>query len=84
VLRLLFAEGESWRLLGLKGDERVSIEGLAALKPMQTVEAAIVSADGKKRTVRLKAAIDTADELDYFRNGGILPYVLRSLAKRAA
>jgi aconitate hydratase len=32
----------------------------------------------------LKAAIDTADELDYFRNGGILPYVLRSLAKRAA
>ena len=39
VLPLLFAEGESWRSLGLKGDERVSIEGLAALKPMQTVEA---------------------------------------------
>jgi aconitate hydratase len=83
VLPLLFAEGESWRSLGLKGDERVSIEGLAALKPMQTVEAAIVSASGEKRAVRLKAAIDTADELDYYRNGGILPYVLRSLASRA-
>jgi aconitate hydratase len=84
VLPLLFAEGESWRSLDLKGDEQVSIEGLAALKPMQTVEAAIVSANGEKRAVRLKAAIDTADELDYFRNGGILPYVLRSIAKRAA
>jgi aconitate hydratase len=82
-LPLLFAEGESWRSLGLKGDERVSIEGLAALKPIQTIEAEIVSADGDKRAVRLKAAIDTADELDYFRNGGILPYVLRSLARRA-
>jgi aconitate hydratase len=84
VLPLLFAEGESWRSLDLKGDEQVSIEGLAALKPMQTVQAAIVSANGEKRAVRLKAAIDTADEFDYFRNGGILPYVLRSLAKRAA
>ncbi len=51
---------------------------------MQSVEAEIVSANGEKRAVRLKAAIDTADELDYFRNGGILPYVLRSLAQRAA
>jgi aconitate hydratase len=84
VLPLLFAEGESWRSLGLKGDERVSIEGLAVLKPMQTVAAAIVSGHGETRAVRLKAAIDTADELDYFRNGGILPYVLRSLARRAA
>ena len=84
VLPLLFAEGESWRALGLQGDEQVSIAGLAALKPMQMVEAEIVPAKGKARTVRLKAAIDTADELDYFRHGGILPYVLRSLAKGTA
>ena len=83
VLPLLFADGETWRSLDLKGDEQVSIGGLAALKPMQSVEAEIVSANGEKRAVRLKAAIDTADELDYFRNGGILPYVLRSLAQRA-
>ncbi|HET7211867.1 MAG TPA: aconitate hydratase AcnA [Methyloceanibacter sp.] len=84
VLPLLFAEGESWRTLGLKGDETVSFSDLAALKPMQWVEAEIVSPHGEKRTVRLKAAIDTFDELDYFRNGGILPYVLRGLAKGRA
>jgi aconitate hydratase len=84
VLPLLFAEGESWRTLGLKGDETVSLSDLAALKPMQWVEAEIVSPHGEKRTVRLKAAIDTFDELDYFRNGGILPYVLRGLAKGRA
>jgi aconitate hydratase len=84
VLPLLFAEGQSWRTLGLKGDETVSLVDLAALKPMQWVEAEIVSANGEKRAVRLKAAIDTFDELDYFRNGGILPYVLRGLAKGRA
>jgi aconitate hydratase len=84
VSPLVFAEGHSWRSLQLKGDERVSLEGLNALKPMQWVEAEIVSANGEKRAVRLRPAIDTFDELDYFRNGGILPYVLRSLAARRA
>ena len=84
VLPLLFAEGGSWRSLGLKGDERVSIGGVGGLKPRQWLEAEIVSASGERRVIRLQAAIDTFDELDYFRNGGILPYVLRSLAKGAA
>jgi aconitate hydratase len=84
VLPLLFAEGESWGSLGLKGDETVSLGGLSALQPMQWVEAAIAYASGDRRTIRLRAAIDTFDELDYFRNGGILPYVLRSLAKGTA
>ena len=84
VLPLVFAEGESWGSLGLKGDETVALGGLSALQPMQWLEAKIAYASGDRRTIRLRAAIDTFDELDYFRNGGILPYVLRSLAKGPA
>jgi len=84
VLPLVFAEGMSWKVLGLKGDERVSLKGLADIKPMQWLEADVVYAGGETRAVPLRAAIDTFDELDYFRNGGILHYVLRSLARDAA
>ena len=84
VLPLVFAEGMSWKALGLKGDERVSLKGLADIKPMQWLEADVVYASGETRAVPLRAAIDTFDELDYFRNGGILHYVLRSLARDAA
>ena len=81
VLPLVFEEGTSWQALGLKGDETVTIHGLGeTLKPRQTLHAEIVSADGLKRTVPLTCRIDTLDELEYFRNGGILPYVLRQLA----
>jgi aconitate hydratase len=84
VLPLIFTGGGSWQSLGLKGDEKVSLRGLDALKPMQEVEAEIVSANGERRAIPLKVAIDTFDELDYFRNGGILSYVLRGLAKQAS
>jgi aconitate hydratase len=81
VLPLTFAEGVSWQSLGLKGDEQVTIHGLGdRLKPRQSMEAEIVSADGKSRTIVLTCRIATLDELEYFRNGGILPYVLRQLA----
>ena len=84
VLPLVFAEGMSWQTLDLKGEEMVSLRGLAEIKPKQWVEAEIVYADGETRAVPLRAAIDTFDELDYFRNGGILHYVLRALARDAA
>ena len=84
VLPLLFAEGMSWKSLELRGDEAVSLRGLSEIKPGQWLEADIVYASGEKRAVPLRAAIDTFDELDYFRNGGILHYVLRSLAREAA
>jgi aconitate hydratase len=81
VLPLVFEEGTSWQTLGLKGDERVSIAGLAGdLKPRQILTAEIVSSDDTVRTVPLICRIDTLDELEYFRNGGILSYVLRQLA----
>ncbi len=84
VLPLLFAEGTSWKALELKGDELITLKGLAEIKPMQWIEADIAYASGERRAVPLRAAIDTFDELDYFRNGGILHYVLRQLARPAA
>src|SRR5580704_11026684 len=81
VLPLVFEEGTSWQTLALKGDETVTIHGLGdSLRPRQTLHAEIVSADGTKRSVPLTCRIDTLDELEYFRNGGILSYVLRQLA----
>ncbi len=81
VLPLVFEEGTSWITLGLKGDESVDIRGLGdSLKPRQMLAATITSSDGAVMTVPLLCRIDTLDELEYFRNGGILPYVLRHLA----
>jgi aconitate hydratase len=81
VLPLVFEEGTSWRTLGLKGDETVSIAGLTDdLKPRQTLHAEITGTDGGSQRVPLICRIDTLDELEYFRNGGILAYVLRQLA----
>jgi len=81
VVPLVFEEGTSWQTLGLHGDEQVTIRGLHGdLKPHQRLQAEIVAADGGLKRVPLICRIDTADELDYFRNGGILQYVLRRLA----
>ena len=81
VLPLTFAEGTSWASLGLTGGERVTIHGLAnGLTPRQTLTVSIVFPDGATKTAPLLARIDTLDELEYFKNGGILPYVLRQLA----
>ncbi len=81
VLPLQFAEGESWRGLNLSGSEVVTISGIATLLPRQTVSIDIVYPDGAKRTLEAKVRIDTENELDYFKNGGILHYVLRELAR---
>ena len=81
VLPLTFEDGESWQSIGLKGDEKVTIRGLQGdLKPRQKLTAEIVSSDGSLKQVSLLCRIDTLDELEYYRNGGILHYVLRNLA----
>ncbi|HEY5067827.1 MAG TPA: aconitate hydratase AcnA [Xanthobacteraceae bacterium] len=81
VVPLVFEEGTSWQTLGLKGDEQVTIRGLHGdLKPHQKLYAEIVAADGGLKRVPLICRIDTVDELDYYKNGGILQYVLRQLA----
>jgi aconitate hydratase len=83
VLPLVFEDGMSWQTLHLKGDETVSIGGLAGLKPLAELTAVITYADGSSREVPLVCRIDTLDELAYFRTGGILHYVLRGLASAA-
>jgi aconitate hydratase len=81
VIPLNFEEGTSWQSLGLKGDEKVTIHGLEGdLKPRQKLTAEITMADGTVKNVPLICRIDTLDELEYFRSGGILQYVLRQLA----
>ncbi|MEL6665987.1 MAG: aconitate hydratase AcnA, partial [Pseudomonadota bacterium] len=84
VLPLEFDEGVSWESLGLKGDEQVTIEGINTIKPRQRVEVQITKSDGSQVTANTTVRIDTDNELDYYRNGGILHYVLRNLAHEAA
>jgi aconitate hydratase len=80
VLPLQFLEGESRETLGLTGDDSFTIRGVAGLKPRQDVEVEVTRADGSSFTFKALCRIDTANELEYFLNGGILHYVLRNLA----
>jgi aconitate hydratase len=80
VVPFVFEEGTSWASLGLKGDETVTIDGLETIRPRQKMTARITYGDGTVKNVPILCRIDTVDELEYFRNGGILQYVLRDLA----
>ncbi|MCB5409982.1 aconitate hydratase AcnA [Pseudogemmobacter faecipullorum] len=82
VIPFEFTNGESRKSLGLKGDEEISIAGLAGdLKPLSLVPMTIKYADGSVKTTQIKCRIDTAIEIEYVENGGVLHYVLRNLAK---
>ncbi|PZO48353.1 MAG: aconitate hydratase AcnA [Alphaproteobacteria bacterium] len=81
VLPLQFIDGQSWSGLGLTGAETVSIDGVAALGPRQRVTLRIARPNGQTDTVEVQCRIDTENEVEYFRNGGILHYVLRGLAR---
>ena len=84
VIPLQFRDGESWQTLGLKGDETITIKGLAqGLTPRAALTVEITRADGSQTQAEVLCRIDTLDELDYYKNGGIMPYVLRNLAKVA-
>ena len=83
VLPLQFAEGESWQSLGISGSETISIEGLTNLTPRSAVTVRISFPDGTMKEAVTRCRIDTLDELDYYNNGGIMPYVLRNLARVA-
>ncbi len=80
VLPLQFTGGEGWESLGMTGDEEVTIEGIEDISPRQTIKASIKFANGDAKEIDVLVRIDTADELDYYRNGGILHYVIRKLA----
>ena len=80
VLPLQFLEGESRQTLGLTGDETFTVRGVAGLQPRQNVDVDVTRADGSAFTFTALCRIDTANELEYYLNGGILQYVLRNLA----
>jgi aconitate hydratase len=79
VLPLQFQHGESWQSLGLQGDETIDITPSADLAPRSDATMVITRADGSRQEVTLTLRIDTPIEVDYYRHGGILPYVLRQL-----
>jgi aconitate hydratase len=80
VLPLQFPEGMSAQTLKLDGSETFDVLGLGDdVKPMSDVTLVIHRADGSSEKVTVRSRIDTAIEVDYFRHGGILPYVLRQL-----
>ncbi|WP_209503514.1 MULTISPECIES: aconitate hydratase AcnA [unclassified Ruegeria] len=81
VIPFEFTGGDTRKTLGLKGDETVSIHGLDTVEPLQVVPCTITYADGAETTIQLKCRIDTAPEIEYIENGGVLHYVLRNLAK---
>jgi aconitate hydratase len=83
VLPLQFTGSDGVASLGLKGDETVSISGLDEIRPQQELTLEIQRADGSKLQVKVKSRIDTAIEVDYYKHGGILPYVLRELIGKA-
>ena len=85
VLPLQFAADQSAPSLGIRGDEQFDLLGIDdTLRPQQAVTLAIRGADGALRTVELTLRIDTPIEVDYFRHGGILPFVLRQLLAEPA
>jgi aconitate hydratase len=79
VLPLQFKGADSAESLGIQGDEQFDILGLGNIQPQQDVTLNIRRKDGSNQTVQLLCRIDTAIEVDYFKHGGILPYVLREL-----
>jgi aconitate hydratase len=79
VLPLQFTGGESAQSLGITGDETIDVLGMGDIRPQQELELRIRKPDGTERTVKVKSRIDTPIEVDYFKHGGILPYVLREL-----
>ena len=80
VLPLQFSDGQTRASLGLTGDDSFTITGVADLSPRQTVAVQVTRADGSQFSFDTLCRIDTANEVEYFMNGGILHYVLRKLA----
>ena len=80
VLPLVFKDGVTRETLNLKGDETFDLTGIGEISPGCDIDFVIHYSDGSSKDVTLKCRIDTADELDYYRHGGILHYVLRHMA----
>ena len=82
IIPLEFTNGETRQSLGLTGFEQYTVEGLSdSMNPRATLTVRAVSAGSATKTFSVRSRIDTPEELNYYTNGGILPYVLRNLAR---
>jgi aconitate hydratase len=79
VLPLVFKEGEGVEQLGLSGEETFTITGIEDIQPRKMLQVKAEKADGTVVTFDVLARLDSEVEVDYFRHGGILPFVLRKL-----
>lgn len=79
VIPLTFKEGESWQSHNITGKERVTIKGIADIQPRQMMDVEVTYEDGTTKTIECLCRVDTLDELEYIKAGGILHYVLRNL-----
>jgi aconitate hydratase len=79
VLPLQFKGSDSWQSLQLDGSELVDVVPDPQLRPQSDAKVIITRADGSRREVTVTLRIDTAIEVQYYRHGGILPFVLRQL-----
>jgi aconitate hydratase len=79
VLPLQFKGLDTWETLGLKGDETIDVQLDAEIKPQADARLVITRGDGTQHTVVVTLRIDTPIEVDYYKHGGILPFVLRQL-----
>ncbi|NIO04764.1 MAG: aconitate hydratase AcnA [Proteobacteria bacterium] len=79
ILPLMFKEGDSWKSLGLDGSETYSISGIDAIKPRSVLHVKALKKDGSRIDFEVIARLDTEVDVEYYKNGGILPYVLRKL-----
>ncbi len=79
VLPLQFTDGQSWKKLGLTGEEQINIENIANITPRAKLKVKITYADKSEKEIETICRIDTENELEYYKNGGILHYVLRKL-----
>ena len=79
ILPLEFPQGVTRKTLGLNGEERIDISNLQALQPGMTVPVKLTRADGSQEVIECRCRIDTATELTYYQNDGILHYVIRNM-----
>jgi aconitate hydratase len=79
VLPCQFKGADNAESLGIKGDEEFDIIGLHDIKPQMDATLVIRRKDGSRQEVKVLVRIDTPIEVDYYKHGGILPYVLREL-----
>ena len=77
ILPLQFQGNDSWQSLNISGNELINIEWSGKLKPLQKINMIISRANGAREQVSLVLRIDTPIEVEYYQQGGILPFVLR-------